>query len=300
MSDLVSERGSTVSKRMVVWVSQLVGTQAYDVPAQVLDQFDVRTTSIQEDIDSLISNHACAGVFFDFDYPDRRRLEVFARAIARFSSIPFIMVILQHSESLAIWSFRNGAMDYLVKPLQDADIARCVESLQHDDWPHFLRNKRPTPSCVGIPIPDTVPNMPNSKKQLLAPAVTYVRRNYSRRIVSDGMARLCGMSASNFGRAFKQVYNMTFQEFVVRYRVFQAFKALQAPGANISEIAYSVGFSDPSYFTRVFKRYVGAAPSDLSTIDSSDIEGILGRKMIATDDSSTSQLVRSLSSSFRS
>lgn len=288
-----------MNKRMVVWVSQLVGTQAYDVPARILDQFDVRTTSMPEDIDSLISKHACAGVFFDFDYPDRRRLESFARAIANFPSIPFVMVTVQHSESLAIWSFRTGALDYLVKPFQIADITRCVDSLQNDIQPSFRQKKLPAPNYADIPVPDTVPNMPNSKKQQLAPAVTYVRRNYSHRIVSDGMARLCGMSSSNFGRAFKQVYDMTFQEFVVRYRVFQAVNALQAPGANISEIAYSVGFSDPSYFTRVFKRYVGVAPSEFSTIDSYAIEGILGRKMDATDDSSTSQLVRSLSSSFR-
>ncbi len=289
-----------MSKRMVVWVSQLAGTQACDVPEQVLSQFDVRTTSIQEDIDSLISSHPCSGVFFDFDYPDRRRLEMFAAAIARFPSLPFIMVTLQHSESLAIWSFRTGVMDYLVKPLQNSDIARCIDCLQLDIHPHLQRRSRQPPSFMQIPIPDTIPNMPSSKKQLLAPAVAYVRRNYSRRIVSDGMARLCGMSSSQFGRAFRHVYDMTFQEFVVRYRVFQAFIALQAPGANISEIAYSVGFSDPSYFTRVFKRYVGVAPSELSTVSARDIEGILGRRMIASDDSSTSQLVRSLSSSFMS
>jgi AraC-like DNA-binding protein len=289
-----------MNKPLVIWVSQLAGTQAYDVPTQVMNEFNVRTTSITEDIESLITNQSCVGIFFDFDYPDRRRLELFARANARFPSIPFIMVTLQHSESLAVWSFRIGAMDYLVKPLQDAEVARCIDSLLMDEQPLSQQRNRRSPSRVNIPIPDTVPNMPNSKKQQLAPAVTYVRRNYSSRIVSDGMARLCGMSSSHFGRAFKQVYDMTFQEFVVRYRVFQAFNALHAPGANISEVAYSVGFSDPSYFTRVFKRYVGVAPSDLSAVDGYATKGTLEHEMIATDDSSTSQLVRSLSSSFKS
>ena len=285
---------------MVVWVSQLAGTQAYDVPEQVRNEFDVRTTSITEDIESLITNHRCAGVFVDFDYPDRRRLQRFAHAIARFPSIPFVMVTLQHSESLAVWSFRIGAMDYLVKPLQDAEVQRCIDSLLMGELPLVQRKNRRTPIQVELPIPDTFPSMPNSKKQQLAPAVTFVRRNYSSKIVSDGMARLCGMSPSYFGRAFKQVYDMTFQDFVVRYRVFRALDALQAPGASISEVAYSVGFSDPSYFTRVFKRYVGFAPSELSAVNGSAIKGILEQEMVALDDSSTSQLVRSLSSSFKS
>lgn len=289
-----------MNKPLIVWVSQLTGTQAYDVPTDVLDKFDVRTTSITEDIDSLISNHQCAGVFFDFDYPDRRRLERFARAKARFPSIPFIIVTLQHSEPLAIWSFRIGATDYLVKPLQDAEVERCIDGLLMDAQSLSMPKNRQTKNPMDIPIPDTIPNMPNTKKQQLAPAVTYIRRNYSSKIVSDGMARLCGMSASQFGRAFKQVYDMTFQDFVVRYRVFQALNALQVPGANIAEIAYSVGFSDPSYFTRVFKRYVGIAPSELATSDRHAVKCPLDHEMIATDDSSTSQLVRSLSSSFKS
>ena len=289
-----------MNKRMIVWVSQLVGTRVYDVPTQVLNEFDVRTTSIQEDIASLMVDRSCAGVFFDFDYPDRRRLEMFAHAIAHFPAIPFIMITLQHSESLAVWSFRVGAMDYLVKPLQNSEIERCIDSLLMDAPPIFWQRKSQTPTYAKIPVPDTVPNMPNSKKQQLAPAVTYVRRNYSERIISDGMARLCGMSSSHFSRAFKQVYQMTFQEFIVRYRLFQALNALQAPAANISEIAYSVGFSDPSYFTRVFKRYVGVAPSELSAVDGYAIRSTLEHEMIATDDSSTSQLVRSLSKSFGS
>lgn len=285
---------------MVVWVSQLAAAQTYDVPEQVLNRFDVRMTSITEDIESLISNEGCAGVFFDFDYPDRRRLQRFANANARFPTIPFIIVTLQHSESLAVWSLRIGVMDYLVKPLQTAEVQRCIDSLLMDEPPLSQRKNRQNPIHVDIPIPDTVAKMPNSKKQQLAPAVTFIRRNYSRRIVSDGMARLCGMSPSQFGRAFKQVYDMTFQDFVVRYRVFRALGALQAPAVNIAEVAYSVGFSDPSYFTRVFKRYVGVAPSELSAVDGHAIKGILEKEMVVLDDSSTSQLVRSLSISFKS
>jgi two-component system response regulator YesN len=100
------------------------------------------------------------------------------------------------------------------------------------------------------------------------------------------MARICDMSASHFSRAFKKAYNLTFQEFLLRYRVYQACRFLNASSANISDVAYCVGFSDPSYFTRVFKRYVGVAPSEFVAAN----EG----------DASTSQVVRTLSTSFSS
>jgi AraC-like DNA-binding protein len=42
----------------------------------------------------------------------------------------------------------------------------------------------------------------------------------------------------------------------------EACKELRHPNVPIGNVAYSVGFNDPSYFTRVFRRYVGCSPSE--------------------------------------
>jgi AraC-like DNA-binding protein len=96
----------------------------------------------------------------------------------------------------------------------------------------------------------------------LAPAVFYVQKNYSQRIYSDALARLCGLSPTYFSKAFRQRFNMSFQEFLLRYRIANACALLSNPRACISDVAYSAGFTDPSYFTRMFRRYVGVSPSE--------------------------------------
>jgi AraC-like DNA-binding protein len=105
------------------------------------------------------------------------------------------------------------------------------------------------------------------------------------------------MSATHFSRAFKQSHGVTFQEFLLRYRVQQARQKLQSQTVSIADVAYAVGFSDPSYFTRVFKRFLGVAPSDYSA----DIDNQGDIALENTDEkmASSSQIVRQLSSSFQ-
>jgi AraC-like DNA-binding protein len=106
------------------------------------------------------------------------------------------------------------------------------------------------------------------------------------------------MSPSHFSRAFKKQYDLTFQEFLLRYRVFQACTFLNVSAASIADVAYSVGFSDPSYFTRVFKRYIGVAPSEFVAANDDVVRQIPEQETTIEGDASTSQVVRTLSTSF--
>ena len=70
------------------------------------------------------------------------------------------------------------------------------------------------------------------------------------------------MSSFHFSHAFAETFSLTFQDFVLRYRIFEASKELQHPNVPVAHVAYSVGFNDPSYFARVFRRLIGASPSE--------------------------------------
>jgi AraC-like DNA-binding protein len=282
----------------VFWVDQLAGSQSSEVPAGLLDKFRMRVVTGIEQLERLMTEVRPAGVFFDFDYPDRRRLQGFERFKSKHPSVPVVLVTLQHSESLAVWAFRHGALDYMVKPIPDEELANCVARLSAIERSRMRAQERRPIDFVKPPIPAVVPNTASSKKERLAPAIFFVQQNYSQRISSDAMARICDMSASHFSRAFKKQYNLTFQEFLLRYRVFQACRFLNASAANIADVAYCVGFSDPSYFTRVFKRYVGVAPSEFVAANDDVIRQIQEHGTTIEGDASTSQVVRTLSSSF--
>lgn len=283
----------------VLWVDQLSVAENVDIPTLFLDRFFVKPLKGVENIDDIIQSEQPAAVIFDFDYPDRHCLSVFEKFKRLHHSTPAILITMQHSERLAVWAFRNGALDYLVKPIPDGELGTCIDRICNIAAIRVAQSKRS--ACLSeANVPHEIPSTSGSQKKKLAPAIFYVRQNYPQRIYSDAMARLCGFSATQFSRAFKQSFKMTFQEFLLRYRIRRACHQLRHPGASIMDAAYAVGFSDPSYFTRVFRRYMGQSPSEYC----SRMGG--NAKHSANDDAtgeflaSGSQIVRCLARNMRS
>ena len=288
-----------MEKPLVLWVDELVASRSEEVPPSLAEQFRVTVIPANEDSRALAEYPDAVCIFFDFDYPDRRRLTRFANSKILLPSVPVVMVTLQHSESLAVWAYRHGALDYLVKPLQTEELGNCLRRVQSIIALRRSQSERRA-DLLSEPVPRDVALSSPGKHDRLLPAVYYVKRNFSERIYSDSMARLCNMSATHFSRAFKQTYGLTFQEFLLKYRVTQACKSLQTPAVSIADVGYSVGFSDPSYFARVFRRFVGIAPSEYASADSEERARIDESIGLEQDQASVSQTVRSLSSMFES
>lgn len=88
----------------------------------------------------------------------------------------------------------------------------------------------------------------------------HVQNNCSEDITASDMARLCNMSPCYFSRMFKSVTRKSFSEYLNFVRISKAEKMLAATDKNITEIAYSCGFSSSSYFIQQFKKHKGASP----------------------------------------
>lgn len=259
-----------MSKPVFLWVDLTVTTRESELSPLFGESFDVRPCVDDQHPQHEIEHLGVAGVCFDFDYPDRRRLDQAVNLKRRYPSIPMLVMTLQHSEALAVWAYRNGMLDFLVKPVPDAELRSCID---HVLKIHALKHAQPyrQPSADRSPLPHDVPGAARRIEAKLAPSIYYVQKNFGRRIYSAVVARLCSLSTTHFSRAFKKAFAITFQEFLLRYRIAEACRQFRVPGVPISDVAYGVGFSDASYFAKVFRRYVGVSPSEycslLSTTD---------------------------------
>jgi AraC-like DNA-binding protein len=261
-----------MSKPNFLWVDLTVTTMESELSPIFGESFDIRTCVDDRRPEDEVNRIPVAGVCFDFDYPDRHLLSLAVDLKRRFPSIPMLVMTLQHSESLAVWAYRNGMLDYLVKPVPEKELRCCIE---HVVRVHTLKDGQRFRqlSLDRSPMPNDVPSAARSIEVKLAPSIYYVQQNFGRRIYSAVVARLCSLSATHFSRAFKKAFTITFQEFLLRYRIAEACRQFRVPGAIISDVAYGVGFSDASYFTRVFRRYVGVSPSEYcSLLDETDNE----------------------------
>jgi transcriptional regulator GlxA family with amidase domain len=95
----------------------------------------------------------------------------------------------------------------------------------------------------------------------LAPAVSYVEANYSKKLRLATVAKLCNLTPFQFSRHFKKQNGMNFRAFVVQLRVQRAATLLKESQVSVTEAAFIVGFNDCSYFARMFRRQLGVSPS---------------------------------------
>src|SRR5262249_6986466 len=76
----------------------------------------------------------------------------------------------------------------------------------------------------------------------------------------ESLANECGLSRSQFFRAFKYTTGKTPHQWLIQCRVEMSKELLLASERPLAEIARLCGFTNPSHFTRVFSTYVGTAP----------------------------------------
>ncbi len=76
------------------------------------------------------------------------------------------------------------------------------------------------------------------------------------------LAKLCNLSLSSFKRSFKKEFNDTPTNYFNSKRIKKSQELLRISDLPISDIAYQLGFQDPLYFTRVFKKSIQLSPSE--------------------------------------
>ncbi len=95
--------------------------------------------------------------------------------------------------------------------------------------------------------------------------------SYMQQHVSDATLTLCRIAAevsldtNHFGRLFRRHMRTTPMAYLRHMRIEQSKYMIQATRLRISEVAYSIGFADPLYFSRVFREATGTSPTEFRT-----------------------------------
>ena len=223
--------------------------------------FDIHRFECQNSLDQIVADNSPDVVAFEFDYPDLDSLGSMAACKKANPSIPMIMFTLQHSEKLAVWAFRSRMADFLVKPVPQNDIERCFKMLTQMMGAKTGQGPR-TVTGADIDVPLEVAAHVLTAESAFLPAIYYVAQHFDMKIQNNEVAKLCAMSPFRFSRGFKEAFGIAFRDYVVRYRLRQAHTLLKNPNNTITDVAFAVGFSEVSYFSRIFKKYFGVSPSE--------------------------------------
>ncbi|WP_199618337.1 helix-turn-helix domain-containing protein [Paenibacillus alkalitolerans] len=90
----------------------------------------------------------------------------------------------------------------------------------------------------------------------------YIQENYRRKITKEDLARVIRKSPNYAATLFSRTTGQTISEYVHSIRTKTAIYMLSESDLTIGEISEFLGYSDVSYFNKVFKRITGRTPSD--------------------------------------
>ena len=93
-------------------------------------------------------------------------------------------------------------------------------------------------------------------------AKRFITDHYQESLTLEEVAGHVQLSPYYFSKLFKDEAGMTFIEWLTSFRIEQAKKLLDDTNLSLKEISYEVGYHNPNYFSRVFKKMVGKAPTD--------------------------------------
>ena len=97
--------------------------------------------------------------------------------------------------------------------------------------------------------------------KLISEGLRFIRSHYDENITLDDVSRAVGRSSSYFKRILREEMGLSFTEYLTRTRLEASEKCLRNPRLSLAEIAQMVGYSDQSYFGKLFKSCYGLTPA---------------------------------------
>jgi len=98
-------------------------------------------------------------------------------------------------------------------------------------------------------------------RRLVREAKAYVEHHYARPVTLDEIAEALRVSPFYLSRVFSRESDVSLFGYLTAVRLGKARQLLSEERLNVSEVAYRVGYEDPNYFSKVFRRAYGYSPS---------------------------------------
>lgn len=173
--------------------------------------------------------------------------------------IPIIILTAKATFEDRLTGLSHGADAYLTKPFEKAELLTRINQL-------ILLRKKMLSKFEKTGIERLLSkNIKNSETQFLDKIITVIHDNITQSDFGPHLLALqLQLSESQLYRKLKATSGKSTALFIRSIRLQKAKELIQTSDRSISEIAYDVGFNDPSYFSRAFKEEFGSAPSALS------------------------------------
>lgn len=175
------------------------------------------------------------------------------------SHIPFILLTAKADQEAKIKGLRTGADDYLTKPFDGLELVLRVKNIleQRQRWREKMAAQLPF-------LPTIDSGLSSMDEQFVQAVIAEIEKNIDNEYFSvEDLASAVGFSRSQLSRKLKGLSNKTPNQLIREIRLTKAQQLLEQKVATVSEIAFQVGYSNLSYFSKSYKEAFGVSPSEV-------------------------------------
>ena len=169
--------------------------------------------------------------------------------------IPVILLTGLTSKENVIQGLESGADEYIVKPVEFDLLTTKIDTLLENR--QILKRK-----FLQLDEDENFELSNEMDISFLDEITKYIEDNISDPELSvHDLYEIIGMSRTPFYHKLKSLVDLSPSDYIRSIRLKRAWALLKSKNNNISEVAYSVGFSNPKYFSTCFKKHFGQSPS---------------------------------------
>ena len=221
--------------------------------------YNVLTASDGEEGLKVLAANKVDLIISDLIMPGKDGMEFCAEAKANinYSHIPFILLTAKTDPDSQISGLNNGADDYIPKPFSPGILLARIDSL-------LRLRARLCDTFLHSPT-EPVSSIAHSKsdEMFMKKIMDYVYDHIEdTELDVDDIAKAMYMSRATLYRKLKGISELSPNDFIRLCRLKRAAELLKEDVYKVNEVAYIVGFSSPSYFSKCFQKQFGVLPKD--------------------------------------
>lgn len=248
----------TTTSPLILLVEDNIEMSNY-IKRQLIDNYQVITALNGKEALDLIWENIPDLIISDLMMPEMNGYELTKRVKndERSSHIPVIILTAKSSGGSRIEGFQVGADDYLVKPFDAFELKVRISNLiqQRQQLRQLLGNS--VAQRTGRQLLSSIDAA--FMEKLLAVIDEHLA---DEKFDVDQLARKAGMSRAQLYRKVKALTDQSVSEYIQTIRLKRAGELIVQQAGSLTEIAYEVGFKDPSYFSKCFRKQFGCLPSE--------------------------------------
>jgi len=178
----------------------------------------------------------------------------------RSSHIPIIILTAQSNKESILKGLQSGVDQYLTKPFSLSILKQSISSLL------FNREKLRYYYTNNIYRVEPESKFGNQEQTFITKMNDIITKNVENPKFSvEDLADKLGVSRVQLYRKVKAIIGINISDHINNVKLEKAAELLKSNEMNISEIAYSLGFSSPNYFSTAFKNKFGISPKEYKT-----------------------------------